>query len=129
MANQSMGSQISQARAKQGVSVRQLASWIGVRPATVENWEQDRSEPRANKLLILAGILNVPILRLLNDEKQPARVVIHREPDSDLRRVHQKLERAKALQNEISALLSETAAEVAELHARGKSEGGGVKAS
>ena len=62
MSLSTMGSRLEQARIAQGFSVRQLATRIGVKPATVDNWERDRSEPRANKLLTLAGMLNVPVL-------------------------------------------------------------------
>ena len=35
---------------------------------TVEGWENDISEPRANKLQMLSGVLNVPIPWLLTGE-------------------------------------------------------------
>jgi transcriptional regulator with XRE-family HTH domain len=43
----------------------QLARRIGVRTETVRNWEQDLSEPRANKLQMLSGLLNVSLTWLL----------------------------------------------------------------
>ena len=62
MAQTTMGSRIENARLAQGLSTRQLATRLGVKPATIENWERDRSEPRANKLLMLGGVLNVSVL-------------------------------------------------------------------
>jgi transcriptional regulator with XRE-family HTH domain len=118
MANPSMGSRIGQARTAQGMSLRQLATRVGVKPATVENWERGRSEPRANKLLMLAGILNVPVLRLLDNENESADTSVGSEGAGDLQRVHQKLERAMALQAELSALLSEATIELATLQER-----------
>ena len=41
------------------MTVGQVVSRLGVRKATYLAWEADRSEPRANKLVALAGILNV----------------------------------------------------------------------
>jgi transcriptional regulator with XRE-family HTH domain len=118
MANPSMGSRIGQARTAQGMSLRQLATRVGVKPTTVENWERGRSEPRANKLLMLAGILNVPVLRLLDNENESAGTSEGSEAAGDLQRVHQKLERAMALQAELSALLNEATVELATLQKR-----------
>ena len=41
---------------------------IGVRPATLRNWEEDRAEPRANKLQMLAGLLNAPMIWLMSGQ-------------------------------------------------------------
>ena len=37
----------------------QLARRLGVKKTTLTGWEQDLSEPRANKLTMMAGLLNV----------------------------------------------------------------------
>jgi transcriptional regulator with XRE-family HTH domain len=39
-----------------------------VKVKTIRAWENDRSEPRANRLQMLAGILGVSIMWLLNGE-------------------------------------------------------------
>ena len=54
-----LGGRISNAREASGLSVAQVVKRLGVRKKTFEAWETDRSEPRANKLVALAGILNV----------------------------------------------------------------------
>jgi transcriptional regulator with XRE-family HTH domain len=54
-----LGGRISLAREASGLSVTQVVKRLGVRSATYAAWEADRSEPRANKLVALAGILNV----------------------------------------------------------------------
>jgi len=54
-----LGGRISQAREASGMSVAEVVKQLGVRANTYEAWESDRSEPRANKLVALAGILNV----------------------------------------------------------------------
>ena len=46
----------------------QLARRLGVKKATVASWEQDLAEPRANKLSMMAGLLNVSIMWLLTGE-------------------------------------------------------------
>ena len=54
-----LGGRISMAREATGLSVADVVKRLGVRANTYEAWEADRSEPRANKLVALAGILNV----------------------------------------------------------------------
>ncbi|MEO0679890.1 MAG: helix-turn-helix transcriptional regulator [Pseudomonadota bacterium] len=62
------GDRMAAAREARGFSPSQLASRVGVRLGTVQNWESDRSEPRANKLQMLAGLLNVSIVWLLTGQ-------------------------------------------------------------
>ena len=59
------GDRLAAAREAVGFTQSQLASRAGVRLATLQNWESDRSEPRANKLQMIAGLLNVSIIWLL----------------------------------------------------------------
>lgn len=59
------GDRLAAAREALGLTPAQLATRLGVRLSTVHNWEADRSEPRANKLQMLAGLLNVSIVWLL----------------------------------------------------------------
>jgi transcriptional regulator with XRE-family HTH domain len=46
----------------------QLAKRLGVKSKTIEGWEGDMSEPRANRLSMLAGLLGVSIMWLINGE-------------------------------------------------------------
>ncbi len=114
MQGTTMGSRIEQARREQGLSVREVASRLCMKPATIENWERDRSEPRSNKLLTLAGVLNVPLLWLLEGE-DPSGRSYHPEALSETARILQKLERAQAIQQEVAALLAEATADVKRL--------------
>ena len=61
-----LGGRVCQAREAAGMTVGQVISRLGVRKATYLAWEADRSEPRANKLVALAGILNVSPTYLLS---------------------------------------------------------------
>ena len=46
-----------------------LASHLaGVKASTLKDWERDRSEPRVNKLVALAGIFGVSPTHLLAEE-------------------------------------------------------------
>ena len=58
------------ARENRGLSAKTLARHLGVAAKTVEGWENDTSEPRANKLQMLSGVLNVSIPWLLTGEGQ-----------------------------------------------------------
>jgi transcriptional regulator with XRE-family HTH domain len=46
----------------------QLAKRLGVKLATMRSWENDLSEPRANRLTMMAGIIGVSFIWLLNGE-------------------------------------------------------------
>ena len=60
------GDRLAAARENAGMTQAQLARRLGVRKATLTGWEDDLSEPRANKLQMMAGLLNVSIMWLLN---------------------------------------------------------------
>lgn len=62
------GDRVVGAREAAGMSQAELARRLGVKLRTVTGWEEDRSEPRANKLQMLAGMLNVSIRWLLTGE-------------------------------------------------------------
>ena len=62
------GDRVAGAREALGLSQPDLAKRLGVKLKTVRAWEDDLSEPRANKLQMLAGLLNVSIMWLLNGE-------------------------------------------------------------
>lgn len=70
------GDRLAAAREAQGLSQSQLARRLGLRVQTIRNWEDDRSEPRANKLQMLAGFLNVSMVWLMTGEGEggPGRV-------------------------------------------------------
>lgn len=61
-----LGGRISRARDAMNLTVAQLARRLGVKTETVAAWETDRSEPRANRLTMLAGVMGVSPTWLLN---------------------------------------------------------------
>ena len=63
-----LGDRLALARERQGLTQSQLARRLGLRVQTIRNWEADRSEPRANKLQMLAGFLNVSMVWLMTGE-------------------------------------------------------------
>lgn len=54
-----LGGRIAEARDLVSLSAEEVASRIGVTVETFAEWENDRAEPRANKLVTLAGVLGV----------------------------------------------------------------------
>jgi HTH-type transcriptional regulator, cell division transcriptional repressor len=62
------GDRLTHAREALGLDQAQLAHRLGIKHQTLRNWEEDRSEPRANKLQMLAGMLNVSIVWLMSGQ-------------------------------------------------------------
>lgn len=53
------GARLAEARKRAGYSAAQLSRLLGVNAHTVSAWEKGQSEPRSNRLLMLAGVLGV----------------------------------------------------------------------
>jgi len=64
--NDTLGGRLSRARDATGLSPAQLARRLGVQSSTIQAWESDRSQPRANRLSMLAGVLNVSLSWVLH---------------------------------------------------------------
>lgn len=62
------GDRVAAAREMAGMTQAELARRLGVRVATLRAWENDTSEPRANRLSMMAGLLNVSIMWLINGQ-------------------------------------------------------------
>ncbi|CUJ90044.1 transcriptional repressor DicA [Ruegeria denitrificans] len=62
------GDRLAGAREAAGMTQTQLARRLGVKKATIAAWENDLSEPRANRLSMMAGMINVSIMWLLTGE-------------------------------------------------------------
>lgn len=62
------GDRLAAARDAAGFTQRDLASRLGIMVKTLRAWEDDRSEPRANKLQMLAGMLNVSMSWLISGQ-------------------------------------------------------------
>ncbi len=63
-----LGDRVTAARERMNMTQTQLAKRMGIQVSTLRGWENDNSEPRANRLSMMAGILNVSIMWLLNGE-------------------------------------------------------------
>jgi transcriptional regulator with XRE-family HTH domain len=65
---QTLGGRLQNARERQGLSISDVAKLSGVQKKTLMNWELDRSEPRSNRLIQLAGVLGVQAAFLLDGQ-------------------------------------------------------------
>jgi len=62
------GDRLAAAREATGMTQTQMARRLGVKKTTIVAWENDLSEPRANRLSMMAGMVNVSIMWLLTGE-------------------------------------------------------------
>lgn len=62
------GDRMAAARDAAGMTQAALARRLGVKLKTIEAWENDMAEPRANKLHMLSGLLNVSLRWLMTGE-------------------------------------------------------------
>lgn len=62
------GDRLAAARERSGMNQAQLAKRLGIKIATLRGWENDLSEPRANRLAMVCGLLNVSLPWLLTGE-------------------------------------------------------------
>ena len=63
---ETLGGRLVFAREAAGLSTAQLARRIGVTTDSLRAWESDRYTPRANRLVTIAGVLNVSAAWLLS---------------------------------------------------------------
>ena len=63
-----LGGRIYASRQNAGMSLHMAANLLGVKYSTLKSWENDRSEPRVNKLVALAGLLGVSPTHFLAEE-------------------------------------------------------------
>ena len=63
-----LGGRLYASRQNAGLSLNLAARLLGVKASTLKSWENDRSEPRVNKLVALAGLLGVSPTHFLAEE-------------------------------------------------------------
>lgn len=65
-AQKTLGARIAMARIAKGMTKKSLATKIGIKKATLTAWEDNQRDPRANRLSMLAGILDVSVMWLIS---------------------------------------------------------------
>ena len=99
---QSLGGRIFNSRKKAGLSLHMTANLLGVRPKTLQAWENDQSEPRVNKLVSLSGILGVSPTYFLAEEGNDGEniVTISGRNQKIMELLNREVELVKAMQKE-----------------------------
>ena len=96
------GDRLAAAREAAGMEQEALARRLGVRLKTLQGWENDLSEPRANRLQMLAGLLGVPMVWLITGEGDGVSA-----PDAEERQISPDLDETllelRALRGEMRA--------------------------
>lgn len=104
-----LGDRLTAAREAQGLSAAELARRLGVKLRTVEAWENDTSEPRANKLQMVAGLLSVSIRWLLTGEgegiAEPATML---EMEADAKVLLRDLQKMRQQMTELATRMGKT---------------------
>ena len=108
----SLAARICEAREMKKLTPAQTANRVGVKLKTFQNWESGRTEPRANRLQMLAGVLGVPLFWLIQGGEEHDPVL---DQSARLDQLEVKMERLHALQRELTQLTSELSAELAHL--------------
>ena len=93
-----LGGRIHRARQASDLTTAQLALRVGVTTATATSWETNHSKPRANRLVMLAGVLNVSPTWLIfglgespTDETLQSELALLKSELARARRVHEEL--------------------------------------
>ncbi len=97
-----LGSRLSRARQSAGLTAAGLARSTGVRKATLDNWERDRAEPRANLVFRLAGILGVSPAWLLVGLGEPPENATQAE---DLLKLSSQLAQLRECRDQANAII------------------------
>ena len=98
------GERLRNAREATGMSEKKMANRIGVKTATVRKWENGELEPRANRVQMIASLLNVPLLWLLAGSQQ---VPVSAGDTGDPQLLRQKIAEVNARMDSLRASLDE----------------------
>jgi len=103
-----LGGRIGRAREMADMTHEEAAQQLGVTLETWENWESDREEPRANRLAMLAGFLNVSAAWLLHGIGESPNTADYSEIAQELNARLSEVEELHAQTGEAIALLKAT---------------------
>ncbi|UWQ20804.1 helix-turn-helix domain-containing protein [Jannaschia sp. W003] len=108
------GDRLSGAREAAGMGQAALARRLGVKATTLRAWEEDRAEPRANRVQMLAGLLNVSLIWLMTGQgagvtpAQPGDGELLAELDGARREALKLAERIRKLEIRVRARMDRT---------------------
>lgn len=114
-----LGNRIRTRREQLGLSASALARRTGVTRDTLAAWESGQSEPRANKLMMLAGVLGTNVAWLLEGDTGCGPSP---EPSNDVAGMREQLGQARGLVENLSHMLDSLQRRIDDLekdHSRG----------
>ena len=100
LAQEQLGARIKIARKGVNLTAEHLARHLGVTSKTVRAWEKGKREPRANQIMMMAGVLNVTAPWLLEGRSQE-----FMESDTEEAVLRGKVEAAKQKIAELNELI------------------------
>lgn len=109
---QPLGPRIRVARENAGLSIDETARRLGVTAATLEAWETDQEEPRANRLVTLAGVLKVSLAWFLEGREDQQMSAAETPPEHEALRA--QLEEIRSQLDEVLALVSDMEAQLSQ---------------
>ncbi len=116
---ETLADRLVRAREAAGFSTAQLARRIGVRTKTLSDWEAGKAEPRANRLVMTAGLLNVsPTWLLVGQGSAP------HEGATDLALVKGEVAQLRSLHAQAESILERLETHIAALETRSTAEEG-----
>ena len=107
----SIGYRIWSAREEHDMSVAKLARRLGVEQATVKAWEINERAPRANRLVMLSGVLDVSLAWLLEGEEDVALSA----PSASFNELREDLDRIERRLSEVSTMVAAARARLEEI--------------
>ncbi len=100
--NDTFGGRFSRARDAAGLTTRELAWRLGVKSATINAWETDRSQPGSRRLSLLSGVLGVSLSWLLHGV---GTAPVYPEEEQQVAVVEEQLAKLKLLHAETGQLI------------------------
>lgn len=99
----SLGQRIKSRRKQMDLSASALARRAGVTRDTLHAWETGQSEPRANKLLMLAGVLGTNVGWLMEGDSGCGPLP---QPTNDVAALREQLGQAREMADNLSNMLN-----------------------
>ncbi|MFT5658371.1 MAG: transcriptional regulator with XRE-family HTH domain [Gammaproteobacteria bacterium] len=104
MPTSTLANRITTARADASLSIAEVSSLTAVKQETYLKWESGAIQPRANKLVTLAGVLNVVPAWLLDGDNDFLQDLSREEKIVQL---SQRIEQMKSMQTRMITMLDE----------------------
>ena len=109
MANNAFAKRVAIARVEANLSVEDISRLVAVKPETYMKWESGAKQPRANKLVTLAGVLQVVPVWLLDGDDD---FLQNLSKEDKIVQLSQRIEQMKSMQNRMITMLDELTCEL-----------------